>query len=246
MEWQGDTVMNEGQTAKRHFDKIAERYKEEIPDHIRDHLVQKWWAIIAHYFQGPPHVIDIGCGDGTNMMFLKGKGIPAVGIELSANMVRRGKERYPELENSILEGSALKVKFPDHTFDVAMMTGVLHHIYSRTEQMKAVKEALRVVKPEGVLIIRESNLLNPLFWMFWNYIFPLTAKIDRFGGENWIPAKTLQKEFGPAVKETVFFTFIPNFVPRVMLPFARRVEHALEQSLFKKLSAHYIIVIRKV
>ncbi|MDF0665640.1 MAG: class I SAM-dependent methyltransferase [Nitrospira sp.] len=237
--------MSQGETAKQHFDAIAETYKEEIPDHIREYLVQKWWGVVERYFHGRPCVIDIGCGDGTNMMFLKGMGISPVGIELSANMVRRGKERYPELEGSIFEGSALNVEFPDHAFDVAMMTGVLHHIYSRAEQMNAVREALRVVNRDGVVIIRESNLINPLFRIFWNYIFPLTAKIDRFGGEHWIPAKRLQEEFGLAVQDTIFFTFIPNFLPSAILPLAGRVEKALERSAFRKLAAHYIIVIRK-
>lgn len=238
--------MGKGEDARRHFDTIAEMYKEEIPDHIRDYLSQKWWGLVEQYFHGQPRVIDIGCGDGTNMMFLRRKGISVVGIELSANMVRRGKERYPELEDSIFEGSGLNVRFADQTFDVALMTGVLHHIYSRDDQMKAVREALRVVTHDGVLIIRESNLINPLFRIFWNYIFPLTAKIDRFGGENWIPAKRLLKEFGLAVEETIFFTFIPNFLPSVILPLASRMEGALERSMLKELSAHYLMVIRKV
>ncbi len=238
-------TMGKGEDARRHFDTIAETYKEEIPDHIRDYLAQKWWELVERYFHGLPRVIDIGCGDGTNMMFLRGKGISAVGIELSGNMVRRGKERYPELQGSIFEGSALNVRFPDQAFDVALLTGVLHHIYSRDEQMKAVREALRVITHHGVLIIRESNLINPLFRIFWNYIFPLTAKIDRFGGENWIPAKRLQEEFGLAVQDAIFFTFIPNFLPSAILPLASRVEKALERSVLRKLAAHYIIVIRK-
>lgn len=238
--------MGKEEDARLHFDTIADTYKEEIPDHIREYLTLKWWGLVGHYFQGRPRVIDIGCGDGTNMMFLRKRGISVVGIELSANMVRRGRERYPELEGSIFEGSALDVRFPDHAFDVALMTGVLHHIYSQDDQMKAVREALRVVSSDGVLIIRESNLINPLFWIFWNYIFPLTAKIDRFGGENWIPAKRLQDEFGFAVQDAKFFTFIPSFLPSFLLPLASQVEKALERSSLRRLAAHYILVIRKV
>jgi hypothetical protein len=125
------------------------------------------------------------------------------------------------------------------------MTGVLHHIYSREDQKKAMLEALRVVRKGGVLIVRESNLINPLFRLYWNYIFPLTSKIDRFGGENWVPARFMTKLFGKTVERICFFTFLPNFTPSFLLPFAARVERVLERSPMSKLSAHYLVVFRK-
>ena len=238
--------MIKGQERTRlHFDRIADNYYEEIPSYVRDHLANKWWGLVSCHFAGHPQVVDIGCGDGTNMMFLKRKGISVVGVELSSNMVRRGREKYPELGDSISEGSALNLTFADGTFDIAVMTGVLHHIYSREHQHNAVHEALRVVKAKGVVIIRECNLINPAFRLFWNYIFPLTAKIDRFGGENWIPAKVLQEVFGKAVQDTHYFTFIPSFTPQRLIPYASRVERMLEESVLKILSAHYVVVIGK-
>ena len=230
---------------KEHFDAIAAHYKEEIPGPIRDHLNKKWWGRVSSYFSGRPRVIDIGCGDGTNAVFLKSKGISVVGVDLSTRLIQRGKERYPELSGLIFEGSALNLQFPEGAFDIAIMTGVLHHLYSRSEQKKAIEEALRVVRKNGVLIIRESNLINPLFRLFWNYVFPLTSKIDRFGGENWISARYLSDLFGDGVEKTFFFTFIPNFTPRRLIPLAGRVEKVLESGPLKKLSAHYIVILKK-
>jgi len=34
-----------------HFDEIASGYHEEISSHIRDHLINKWWAIVSPYFK---------------------------------------------------------------------------------------------------------------------------------------------------------------------------------------------------
>ena len=67
------------------------------------------------------------------------------------------------------------------------MIGVLHHIYTRSDQQKAVGEALRVVKPGGRVLIRESNLKNPLFRIFWNYVFPLTAKMGVWSRSSSAP-----------------------------------------------------------
>ena len=38
--------------------------------------------------------------------------------------------------------------FPDQAFDIAVMTGPLHHIYSQEDQEKAIREALRVAREE--------------------------------------------------------------------------------------------------
>ena len=149
-------------------------------------------------------MIDIGCGDGTNIAFFGYKGVNAVGVDVSKKLIKRGKQRYPQLQNVIFKGNALNLQFQDNTFDVAIMIGVLHHIYSKSDQTRAVREALRVVRDNGAVIIRESNLINPLFRIFWNYIFPLTAKIDRFGGENWISPKKLSGLFNEAIENKMW------------------------------------------
>lgn len=230
---------------KTHFDNIAESYKDEIANHIRDHLINKWWDIVKDYFKLDSRVIDIGCGDGTNMAFLKSKGINIIGLDSSKGLIMTGIERHPGLKDALFEGDALNLHFPDNAFDVAVMIGVLHHIHSRNDQIAAIQEAFRVVKNNGVIIIRECNLINPVFRVFWNYIFPLIAKIDRFGGEKWISAKKISDVFSGTVEKIGYFTFIPNFTPSFLLPIAMKVEGFLEKSFFKRLSAHYVVIMRK-
>ncbi len=230
---------------KSHFDAIADSYKDEIAGHIRDHLINKWWGIVKDCFKPDSMVIDIGCGDGTNVKFLKDKGINIIGVDFSDKLIKRGKERYSELKDLLYQGDALNLNFSDNTFDIAVMIGVLHHIHSRNEQVAAIQEAFRVVKDDGVVVIRECNLINPVFRVFWNYIFPLTAKIDRFGGENWISAKKLSEIFSGTVEKKDYFTFIPNFSPHFLLPIAMKIEEFLEKTFFKKLSAHYVVILRK-
>ena len=230
---------------QRHFNNIAKSYKDEIPLHTRDHLINRLWNFCSPYFFYGCKVIDIGCGDGTNSAFFKAKGIDIVGVDFSEKLIQQGNKLYPQLKNRLCVGDCLNLQFTNRTFDIAVMIGVLHHINSREKQIKAVQEALRLLKNEGILIIRESNLLNPLFRIFWNYIFPLTAKIDRFGGENWISARYLSEIFHDLLVETIYFTFIPNFTPKSLLPLAGKAEKFLEQSIVKKQSAHYITIIKR-
>lgn len=238
-------MMSTANRAKEHFDSIAENYREELPKHIRDHLNAKWWALVSDYFPRDAKAIDLGCGDGTNLAFLRTKRVSCVGIDLSPQQIRWGKKRYPELQDLLFEGDMLALDYPDATFDVATITGVLHHIYSRTDQEKAIREALRVLREGGVLIVRESNLINPLFRVFWNYVFPLTAKIDRFGGEHWIPARYAKRFFREEVERVRFFTFIPPFTPFPLMRLVAPLERIVERSPLGPLSAHYVAVLRK-
>jgi len=232
-------------TSRNHFNDIAQTYCEEVADHVREHLIQKWWGLVGHYFDEDHRVIDIGCGEGTNACFLEDKGMEVIGIDASEELIDQGLKRYPRLTGRIHVGDALSLDFDDSAFDVATLIGVLHHIYSRDDQLKAIREGLRVVRPGGIVLIRESNLINPLFRLFWNYIFPLTAKIDKFGGENWIPAKYLTGVFRGQVDSVRFFTFIPSFTPEWMFPVATSIERRLESGRFSKLAAHYVLALKK-
>src|SRR3990172_12241688 len=119
---------------KQHFDRIAENYYEEIPAYIREHLFNKWWRLISSYFPNDAYVLDVGCGDGTNVRLLREKGINAIGIDGSCKLIESGKRRYPELKTIIKEGDALKLEYDSNTFDIVYMIGLLHHIYSRNDQ----------------------------------------------------------------------------------------------------------------
>ena len=232
-------------SAKEHFNGIAGSYYDEIPGHIREYLTNRWWNTVKCHFTGGSKVIDIGCGNGSTVAFLIKKEINAIGVDFSKELINTGRGMYPFLKNRLFEGNALDLGYGDGTFDVASMIGMLHHIHSPQDQIRAVREALRVVKDNGVLIIRESNPANPLFRIFWNYIFPLTSKIDRFGGERWIPASHFMKTFKDNFDSVFYFTFIPNFTPRALTPIASKVERVLEKSPLKRLSAHYVVVLRK-
>lgn len=228
-----------------HFDGIADSYGDEIPPQVRRHLIEKWWSIVSPHFREGVRVIDLGCGDGANVAYLRERGIECVGVDFSPQLVHRGVKRHPSFTGRAAVADVLAVPVPDGTFDVAVIIGVLHHIYSREDQVQAVQEGMRVLKPGGVLIIRESNLFNPLFRFYWNYVFPLTAPIDRFGGENWISPRLMRKWFGEAVEGVSYFTFIPASTPRALLPALGRLERVLERSPARRFAAHYVAVLRK-
>ncbi len=75
-------------STQKHFNNIAHTYKNEIPLHIRDHLISRLWNICLPYFFHGCKVIDIGCGDRTNVDFFKAKGIDIIGVDFSKSQTK--------------------------------------------------------------------------------------------------------------------------------------------------------------
>ena len=98
-------------------------------------------------------VLDIGCGIGGPAFVLADKyGANVVGIDIESEPVVRADRRAKELgldsrcEFLLVEPGPMP--FPDESFDVVLSSGVIMQI---EDKPKVFDEALRVLKPGGVL-----------------------------------------------------------------------------------------------
>jgi len=106
------------------------------------------FRIIADLIEKNTRVLDVGCGDGTLMEFLKiNKEIDIRGIEISKNNVQRciGKGL------TVIEGDAEKdlSQFPDGSFDFVILSQTLQAFLNPE---KVISELLRVGKKAIVTI----------------------------------------------------------------------------------------------
>lgn len=104
-------------------------------------------------------ILDVGCGTGVAIRYLSEKTNWDInGIDFSEET----KKYWKELKCNI--GDACNLKFKDNSFDVIFSSHTLAHFYSPNE---FIKEASRVLKPGGKLIIITPNkyyiwLMKPL------------------------------------------------------------------------------------
>ena len=106
------------------------------------------FKIIADLIETNTRVLDVGCGDGTLMEFLKSnKQIDIRGIEISKNNVQQciGKGL------TVIEGDAEKdlSQFPDRSFDFVILSQTLQAFLNPE---KVISELLRVGKKAIVTI----------------------------------------------------------------------------------------------
>ena len=72
-------------------------------------------------------ILEVGCNLGNQLLLLSGMGYTNLhGIDVLAYAVELAQTRVPAA--SIVEGSALKIPFPDGQFDLVFTSGLLIHI----------------------------------------------------------------------------------------------------------------------
>jgi SAM-dependent methyltransferase len=111
---------------------------------------------MVNYAEFGDMVLDSGCASGRLYNFLKEKGVEYFGIDISEKFIDAAKKTYPDGNFQVVD--ALSLPFTDKYFDKVLSVSVLHHIPSKQLQLQYMKEAFRVLKPGGLLILRVWDL----------------------------------------------------------------------------------------
>jgi SAM-dependent methyltransferase len=106
-------------------------------------------------------VLDLGCGFGRHAFEAARRGASVVALDAGtdevlgvaatfAAMVEAGELSTDSLHATVVQGDALKLPFPDATFDRVICSEVLEHI---PEDVAAMGELTRVLRPGGTMAI---------------------------------------------------------------------------------------------
>ena len=97
--------------------------------------------------------LELGCGDGSKSSRWLGEHAGSyVGVDISATAV--GLARASGIDATVIEDAAA-LPFSSDSFDVVCATEVLEHLFLPDE---AAREAARVLRPGGVLIVTVPNV----------------------------------------------------------------------------------------
>jgi tRNA (uracil-5-)-methyltransferase TRM9 len=116
-------------------------------------------AYLAEHAVPNSRVLDIGCGNGRFYPLLAERNVDYTGIDNSVGLLAIAHEQHPFV--TFMHGDATKLPFPDRSFDTVFSFAVLHHIPSRELRREFVREAARVLRPNGTLVLSVWNLWSP-------------------------------------------------------------------------------------
>ena len=124
---------------------------------------------IEKYLKPGSRVLEIGAGTGRYSHALARKGHEVDAVELvehNIEIFRRNTQ--PGEKITIVQGNALDLSaFSNDEYDITLLLGPLYHLYSVEDKRQALREAIRVTKPGGVVfaayVISDGCLLDEGF-----------------------------------------------------------------------------------
>lgn len=147
-------------------------------------------------------VIDLGCGLGTQTVYLAEKGFDAIGIDISETAVKKAKKRAEDtgVNANFVAGDVTNMPFEDEQFDFVYDRGCLHHLLPEKRDLYA-SEIKRITSPGGLFsLLVFADVITPeegerLFLSDFK-ILQANPVILRFpdGGERLIINALLQKK----------------------------------------------------
>lgn len=124
---------------------------------------------IEKYINPGDRVIEIGAGTGRYSHALARQGYTVDAVELIGHNIEVFRKNTLPSENiTITQGNALDLSsFQDSTYDITLLLGPLYHLYSIEDKRQALREAIRVTKPGGIVfaayVISDGCLLDEGF-----------------------------------------------------------------------------------
>lgn len=122
-------------------------------------------AFLVRHLRPGMRLVDCGCGPGTITIGLAGVVAPGevVGVDLDAKRVAEATRTAAEQGVANVrfeEANVYELPFPDEMFDAVYENAMLMHV---DDAARAVREMWRVLKPGGVIGLRDVNLDGHLF-----------------------------------------------------------------------------------
>jgi len=132
----------------------SKRSLAEIPWHS-ERPDQELIDLIENEKVKPYSVLDVGCGAGTDAIYLASKGCKVTAIDVSRGAVRTARERAGEagVEIDFIAGNFLDVAFDSESFDFINDRGFFHHINPGDRKKVAIK-INELLKSNGYYFLR--------------------------------------------------------------------------------------------
>lgn len=153
-------------------------------------------------------VLDVGGGTGVYAFWLAEQGYSVHLIDAMPLHIEQARE-YAETHSGpplarLSVGDARQLDYPDESADAVLLLGPLYHLIERTDRIKALREARRVLRPGGVVlavgISRFASLLDGLTGgMLDDPAFAAIVRQDLTDGQHRNPGNH------PAYFTTAFF-----------------------------------------
>jgi len=114
---------------------------------------------LEKYLKPGDRILDVGAGTGAYSIYFAERGYTVDALELAQRNVEvlRSKIR-PEMKLTVTKGNALDLSaYEGGAYDAVLLMGPLYHLKNDGDKRRAIEEAKRVCKDEGVIAFAFIN-----------------------------------------------------------------------------------------
>ena len=186
---------------------------------------QRWRRLVVAACHIPPggRLLDVATGTGDIALEALRQHPDAfvVGADFTREMMRIGQAKDPDGRIPFVEADALRLPFPDDSFDAACSGFLMRNV---SDVAAAFAEQRRVVKPGGRVVCLEITRPAAPIWrdIFHLYFFHLVPRISAFLSSNkdaytYLPHSTLQFPRPPQLAEIMRSVGLKNVTWRTLM-----------------------------
>ncbi len=107
-------------------------------------------------------ILDMPCGRGFYLnMFDYATDATIIGAELEWNVILKAKANVGHLNIPLQNANLYHLPYADNTFDAVILSEILEHV---DDDVAGLREAYRVLKPNGVVAITVPHANYPFWW----------------------------------------------------------------------------------
>jgi SAM-dependent methyltransferase len=146
-------------------------------------------------FQPGMSCVDLGCGTGAFTRRLSALGLASTGVDISSRSIDRANALGG---GAFVVGDMAGCSLPSSSFDYAVMSGALHHVPTRTDRVRSLREAHRLLKPGGRFFSYDPNGFSPSMWLYRDPRSPLYSSAGKTDNEILLTRHQLEEELRDA------------------------------------------------
>ncbi len=126
---------------------------------VNSNILREEYEIVAKWIPARSSVIDLGCGEGSLLSFLRKKNISGVGVDVSSSGIKAAKEKNLNVHTGRID---VPLKFKDKEFDFAICNVTLQMVmYPEVLllEMKRIAKRQIVSFPNFAFVLNRLDLL---------------------------------------------------------------------------------------
>ncbi|MFI3237125.1 MAG: class I SAM-dependent methyltransferase [Lachnospiraceae bacterium] len=153
---------------------------------------------IDKYLKQGDKILEIGAGTGRYSLYYADKGYTVNAIELVEKNLEELKRKINSKHNiRAIQGNALDLSmYEDNSFDVTLVLGPMYHLFTKEDKLKALSEATRVTKNNGILFVAYIQFDAAIIQAgFIKGMFDFLAENKMLDNEKYLPISNKKAVF---------------------------------------------------